>query len=99
MSEASIQAQALKIWRDIWHLAGEQWPPRDVPSAWRVYECLKDALRERGVTESQAIAFADDFFYRDQSWGDLAHMGNHEQAIEDLSAALIDSELVALEAD
>mgnify|MGYP006298473949 FL=1 len=99
MYRVGIQAQALKIWTEIWKLAGEQWPPRDLPSAWRVYEFLKDALTERGVSESQAIAFADDFFYREQSWGDLAHMGNHEQAIEDLSAALIDSELVALEGE
>jgi len=99
VSQESIQAQAIDIWTEIWNLAGDQWPPRDVPAAWRVYESLKNALMERGVSEGQAVAFADDFFCRGQNWGDLAHLGNHEQVIEDLTAALIDSELVALASD
>ena len=97
MPQSSVQQQAVKLWTEIWDLAGERWPPLDVPTAWRVYERVKQALVEEGVSEEQAIAFADDFFYRSDSWGDLTVIDNHKQVIGALTTALIDSELVAME--
>jgi len=96
MTQPTIQDRASAIWVSIWELAGEQWPPRSVPAAWRAYERLKEALVGVGVTEAQAIAFADDFFFSTASWGDLALIENHRHAIDALTVALLDSELVGL---
>jgi hypothetical protein len=97
MNESTIQGRASAIWVEIWRLAGEQWPPDSIPAAWRVYQHLKQALMSAGVSEAQAIAFADDFFYGERAWGDLAIIDNHKKAIEALTVTLLDSELVALE--
>ena len=96
MTQPTIQEKALAIWTEIWELAGEQWPPTSIPAAWRVYECLKEALIGAGVSEAQAIAFADDFFYSEEAWGDLRLIDNHKRAIDALVVALLDSELVGL---
>ncbi|MDY6874706.1 MAG: hypothetical protein SWK90_00660 [Chloroflexota bacterium] len=96
MNQSTIQEKALAVWTEIWELAGEQWPPTSIPVAWRVYECLKEALVGAGVSEAQAIAFADDFFYGQEAWGDLRLTSNHKRAVDALIVALLDSELVEL---
>ncbi len=96
MTQPTIQEKACAIWTEIWELAGERWPPTSIPTAWRVYECLKKALIGAGVGEAQAIAFADDFFHSEEAWGDLSLIGNHKRAIDALVVALLDSELVGL---
>jgi hypothetical protein len=82
---------------EIWRLAGEQWPPDSIPAAWRVYQHLKQALISVGVSEAQAIAFADDFFYGEGAWGDLTIIDNHKKAIDALTVTLLDSEIVGLD--
>jgi len=96
MTQPTLQEKAFVIWAEIWELAGERWPPTSVPAAWRVYEHLKGALVGTGVSEAQAIAFADDFFYSEGTWGDLTLIDNHKRAIDALVVALLDSELVEL---
>jgi len=96
MTQPTIQEKAVVIWTEIWKLAGEQWPPTSVPAAWRVYEHLKQALVDAGVSEAQAVAFTDDFFYSERTWGDLTLVDNHKRAIDALVVALLDSELVGL---
>jgi len=64
-----------------------------------VYEHLKETLISAGVSEAQAIAFADDFFYSEEAWGDLTIIDNHKRAIDALIAALLDSELVGLSSE
>jgi len=97
MTQPTIQERACAIWTEIWELADERWPPENVPAAWRVYEHLKEALISAGVSETQAIAFADDFFYSEGTWGDLRLIDNHRRAIDALIVALLDSELVGLD--
>ncbi len=99
MTQPTIQERAAAIWVEIWELADEQWPPRSIPVAWRVYECLKGALVRAGVTEAQAMAFADDFFYGAEKWGDLTLVDNHRWAIDALTVTLLDSELVGLDGE
>lgn len=96
MPQPTIQERAFAIWAEIWKLAGEQWPPTSVPAARRVYEHLKEALISAGVSKAQAIVFADDFFYSEETWGDLMLIDNHKRAIDALIVALLDSELVGL---
>jgi len=97
MIQSTIQERACAIWTEIWELADERWPPENVPAAWRVYEHLKEALISAGVSKAQAIAaFADDFFYSEETWGDLTLIDNHKRAIDALVVALLDSELVGL---
>ena len=43
------------------------------------------------------MAFADDFFYGAEKWGDLTLVDNHRWAIDALTATLLDSELVGLD--
>jgi hypothetical protein len=97
MNEFTVQERASAIWVEIWRLAGEQWPPDSIPAAWRVYQHLKQALTSAGASEAQAIAFADDFFYSEGAWGDLAIIDNHKQAIDALTVTLLDSEIVGLD--
>lgn len=68
-----------------------------MPTAWRVYECLIDTLMHAGATKERAIAFADDFFYSDESWDDLSVVNNHKPVIEKLVAALFDAELIGMD--
>ncbi len=90
------EVKGFSVWLEIWTLAGERWPPKSVPTAWRVYECLKNALINAGVSKAQTIAFADDFFHSDEGWGDLTYVDNHKRALDALNAAPLDAELVAL---
>jgi hypothetical protein len=96
MTQPTIQERASSIWVEMWKLAGEQWPPRNVPDAWRVYQHLKEALIRAGVSDGQAIAFADDFFLSAEAWGNLAVIDHHKRVIDALTATLLDSELVGM---
>ncbi len=96
MTQSTMQERAFALWVEVWSLVGEQWPPNDIPAAWRVYGHLKQALVGTGISEAQASAFADDFFHRQDEWGDLALVRNHEHPIEALVAVLLDPELVGL---
>ncbi len=49
-----------------------------------------------GISETQASAFADEFYHRQDEWGDLELVSNHQHPIEALVALLLDSELVGL---
>jgi len=93
MAGSALQARASAVWVELWRLAGEKWPPNNVPAAWRVYQRLKEALVNTGATEAQAIAFADEFFYGESRWGDLSHIENHKRPIDALTATLLDVEL------
>jgi len=95
MAESALQSRASAIWVELWQLAGEAWPPRSVPAAWRVYQRLKETLVKVGATEAQAVAFVDDFFYGDGQWGDLSIIENHRRAIDALVTALLDAELAS----
>ena len=93
MVDSALQTKASAVWVELWRLAGEKWPPNNVPAAWRVYQHLKEALINTGATKAQAIAFADEFFYGERGWGDLSHIENHKRPIDALTATLIDVEL------
>ena len=93
MTESKLQTRASGIWVEMWRLAGEKWPPNNVPAAWRVYQHLKQALVNAGATEAQAVAFADEFFYGESRWGDLSYIENHKGPIDALTATLLDAEL------
>jgi hypothetical protein len=93
MAGSALQAKASAVWVELWRLAGEKWPPDNVPAAWRVYQHLKEALVNTGATEAQAVAFADEFFYGEGRWGDLSHIENHKRPIDALTATLLDVEL------
>jgi len=49
-----------------------------------------------GISETQASAFADDYYHCQDEWGDLELVSNHQHPIEALVAVLPDSEFVGL---
>ncbi len=92
MTQSTMRERASALWVGIWNLAGEQWPPNGIPAAWRVYEHPEQALAGMGISHKIPPAFADDLFHRQDDWGDLERVSNHQHRVEALVAVLLDSE-------